>query len=282
MAGPRVEAPDAPIEGKIKVEQSTFRTKSESGLKVENLKLESSESATSEIAMLKALLKKKEKQALAREIDLEAKLFALNTENKRLKQKRVVDLAKIESLEADLKNLQVKREEHGEAILVLDSDDEEPETNNFGAADLADMQPSPAATPASSGTRSPARPGNGRPSRDAWSPVPDPVLPDATGDPLHSRDSDLVVQPKDEVIDVVIKKEGEPDQFERVTLIKSEDGKFDIWNVPSPNKEHAEAIPVLDSDHEEPGNNHPGAPDLSDMQPSPVAAPASSGTDSPT
>ncbi|KAJ7238052.1 hypothetical protein B0H12DRAFT_100781 [Mycena haematopus] len=88
------------------------------------------------------------------------------------------------------------------------------------------MQPSPVAIPASSGTSSPARPGNGRPSRDAWSPVPN-----ATGDSLHNRDSDSVVQPKDEVIDVVIKKEGEPDQFKRVTLIKSEDGNFDIWNV---------------------------------------------------
>jgi hypothetical protein len=33
------------------------------------------------------------------------------------------------------------------------------------------------------------------------------------------------------VIDVVIKIEGEPDQFKHVTLIKSEENDFDIWNV---------------------------------------------------
>ncbi|KAJ6598385.1 hypothetical protein DFH09DRAFT_1356643 [Mycena vulgaris] len=49
-----------------------------------------------------------------------------------------------------------------------------------------------------------------------------------TSQPQNSR-ADVVV--KDEVIDVVIKTEGEPDQFKRVTLIKSEDGNFDIWNV---------------------------------------------------
>ncbi|KAJ7678076.1 hypothetical protein DFH06DRAFT_565779 [Mycena polygramma] len=59
-------------------------------------------------------------------------------------------------------------------------------------------------------------PCNERPTRGAWSSAPE--TPTADG------------RPNDEVIDVVIKTEGEPDQFRRVTLVKSE-GNPDIWNV---------------------------------------------------
>ncbi|KAF7377575.1 hypothetical protein MSAN_00180200 [Mycena sanguinolenta] len=239
MAQLRATESDAPTEQKVKVEPTT------PGLKVE--KVESECSTTPEIAVLKALLKKKEEQALAREIASETKLLALDKENKRLKQKREVDLAKIEALEAEVARLkdpqeiQVKKEDPNridlrnkrhapeEAMVVLDSEDEETEDSHPGEPAMTDVQPSLEATPQSPGPTSP-EPSNGQPSRDAWSP-----LPDATEDPLHNRNSDSSVQTKvkvkEEVIDVVIKKEGEDDQFKRVTLIKSEDGNFDIWNV---------------------------------------------------
>ncbi|KAJ6466805.1 hypothetical protein C8R45DRAFT_1172027 [Mycena sanguinolenta] len=242
MAEPRLKESDAPIEQKVKVEQPTLS--STPGLKVE--KVESECSTTPEIAVLKALLKKKEDQALAREIASETKLLSLDKENKRLKQKQEVDLARIESLEAEVARLQnphLKREdpprigspnkshapEEGYRTMVtLDSEDEETEDDQLGAPDMAEVQPSLEATPKSPGPTHPQS--NGRPSRDAWSP-----LPDTTQDPLHNRDPDSSVQPKvevkEEVIDVVIKKEGEADQFKRVTLIKSEDGNFDIWKV---------------------------------------------------
>jgi hypothetical protein len=36
---------------------------------------------------------------------------------------------------------------------------------------------------------------------------------------------------KEEVVEIVIKTEGEPNQYKYVTLIKSEDDNFDVWNV---------------------------------------------------
>ncbi|KAJ6466783.1 hypothetical protein C8R45DRAFT_1106213 [Mycena sanguinolenta] len=224
----------SPTDRKIKVEHTP---KIIPGLKVE--KVDSQCSSTSEIAVLRALLEKKEKEALAREIGLGTQILELKNENKRLKQKREADFAKIASLEGEVarsKNLPVKREDpqppktdHAPegpilASSVLDSDDEETEGNHSGAPDMAHVPPSPLTSPDSS-----PGPATNEPSRDASSPVPES---DATaGKPPHNRDSESVVQPKEETIDVIIKKEGEPDQFKRVMLIKSEDGKFDIWNV---------------------------------------------------
>jgi hypothetical protein len=38
-------------------------------------------------------------------------------------------------------------------------------------------------------------------------------------------------EPVNTIIQVVIKSENEPDLIERITFVKSEDGKFDVWNL---------------------------------------------------
>ncbi|KAF8201257.1 hypothetical protein K438DRAFT_1965766 [Mycena galopus ATCC 62051] len=210
-------------ERKVKVEQRPRVSASP------KLSLKTKEpSPSSEIAMLKALLKRKKEESQRRDL----KILDLEKQNKRLKSKRAADAARIESLEAEVAHLKdrygVKQDHPQQVHQVMDSEDEEPEDVNSGARpEPADAWSSPLAT--SPGARSPARPTSERPLSASLSSVPDVIEQSP-----QSRDtSDLVVQPKvkDEVIDVVIKTEGEPDQFKRVTLIKTEDGNFDIWNV---------------------------------------------------
>ncbi|KAJ7489292.1 hypothetical protein FB451DRAFT_1224410, partial [Mycena latifolia] len=68
-----------------------------------------------------------------------------------------------------------------------------------------------------------------RPSRDAWrSSTPDSSNRRTSAHQHDSNPDNTAVVVKDEEIDAIIKTEGEPDQFKRVTLIKSEDGNFDI------------------------------------------------------
>jgi hypothetical protein len=39
------------------------------------------------------------------------------------------------------------------------------------------------------------------------------------------------LEPVDTTLQVVIKSENEPDLVKQVTVVKSEDGKFDVWNL---------------------------------------------------
>ncbi|KAF7369123.1 hypothetical protein MVEN_00239500 [Mycena venus] len=223
------------VDTKLTIELPSSTCKMEDG--------ESPRSSTAEIAVLKALLTQKTDASLKREVELRTKILELEKQNKRLKMKRAADVARIESLKAEvacLKDREVKQEEpqlaneeHAEeSIPILDTDDEEPEDNETDVyphlTAEADVPTSPFVTATTNlHPDSPARSSSQRPSKDAWPPVPG-----STGKPLPGRDdSNTDIQVKDEVIDVVIKTEGEPDQFKRVTLIKSEDGKFDIWNV---------------------------------------------------
>ncbi|KAJ7678064.1 hypothetical protein DFH06DRAFT_565339 [Mycena polygramma] len=204
-------------------------------------------SSASEVVMLEAMLTQKTEESLKRESKLRTEILEVEKQNKRLKLKRAADASRIEALEAEVARLRkvpvsVKPErrhspkkEHvrGEAILVVDSSDEEPGNDNPEPSpspslcmSSANVRNSPVATAATDDPpRLIERPV--RPTRDAWSPAAE----GSTGEPLHNSDPDAEVRVKDEVIDVVIKTEGEPDKFKRVTLIKSEDGNFDIWNV---------------------------------------------------
>ncbi|KAJ6618119.1 hypothetical protein B0H10DRAFT_2030696 [Mycena sp. CBHHK59/15] len=110
--------------------------------------------------------------------------------------------------------------------MILDSEDEQDKDDSpasFPA--IPDMQP-PSETPVEDTNT--LRDLNGTPSLETLSPSgPTPSEQSLT----QRRTCDPDIQAKEEVIDVVIKTEGGPDEFKRVTLIKSEDGSFDIWNV---------------------------------------------------
>ncbi|KAG1862562.1 hypothetical protein DFJ58DRAFT_775739 [Suillus subalutaceus] len=61
---------------------------------------------------------------------------------------------------------------------------------------------------------------------------PPDAAPSRPSNSNASRSSLAVkAEPVDTTIQVVIKSENEPDLIERVTFVKSEDGKFDIWNL---------------------------------------------------
>lgn len=107
----------------VKVEQPS----SGPGLKIE--KLECSETAASEIAMLK-------EEAQRREL----KLLELNKQNERLKSKRATDADRIAELEAEVASLKcvatakVKREVsslHGFKLMLLESPTEGPSARAF-------------------------------------------------------------------------------------------------------------------------------------------------------
>ncbi|KAJ7182734.1 hypothetical protein C8R43DRAFT_967933 [Mycena crocata] len=195
---------------------------------------------SSEAEMLKRLLAQKTDEALQREVKLRTEIIELEKQNKRLKAKRAGDAARIESLEAELaraKKAKKKTESPAvcmpkkerlpeDSIMIMDSEDEQEN-------DASDPNPAPADVDTTSltvSTRPPADPPrpfqSERPGRDAWS----PLTPEGST-PRRDTDSDTDPKVKDEVVDVIIKTEGEPDQFKRVTLIKSEAGNFDIWNV---------------------------------------------------
>ncbi|KAJ7100694.1 hypothetical protein B0H15DRAFT_458951 [Mycena belliarum] len=241
----------------------------------------------SEVAMLKALLAEKSKEALKRELALRTEILELEKQNKRLKLKRAADAAKMESLEAELARLKraaVKHrkndrqslhspsQERGSDEAIWVSDTEEEQGGDRGTPDAlvgiqatlsaSSMSPSIAPEePVTTGDISASCEGEDkrhksafdvrstpveaqnastspsvdvldlsisqrRPSRDAWGFSTDESSSRNPATPPNTKDA-----VKDELIDVVIKTEGGPDQFKRVSLIKSEDGNFDIWNV---------------------------------------------------
>ncbi|KAJ7768206.1 hypothetical protein B0H16DRAFT_309962 [Mycena metata] len=144
-----------------------------------------------------------------------------------------------------------------EAILVLDSEDEqeletpastltpvlvlefeaeqEPETRASGSSPMSTPTPAPtrSLTDVTAQSTSSDAPENasvdrqGPPrttapvSRDAWAPAGKASTPQSDG----------TVAAKDEAIDVVIKAEGQVDRFVRLSLTKSEDNDFNIFNV---------------------------------------------------
>lgn len=70
--------------------------------------------------------------------------------------------------------------------------------------------------------------------------VSNPLVPEHPPDAAPSQQSNsnasrsslaVKAEPVDTTIQVVIKSENEPDLIERVTFVKSEDGKFDVWNL---------------------------------------------------
>ncbi|KAJ7088676.1 hypothetical protein C8R44DRAFT_892736 [Mycena epipterygia] len=231
------------------VESSTL---SSSGKKVKAelkppSKIKECSSATgSEVSMLKALLAQKAGESLKRELKLRTDLLEVENQNKRLKQKRAADATRIQSLEAELARMKkivakddktdiqggaLKKERKSEGVIsVLDSDSEDEHHKDRSTADVQTAPSTTSTSPvADPSPQPPSR--RQRPSQlqDAWSmssPEPENAQSVSQND-MSSQD----VQVKDEVIHVVIKNEGEPDQFKRVTLIKSEDGNFDIWNV---------------------------------------------------
>lgn len=100
------------------------------------------------------------------------------------------------------------------ALEIVDSDDE-PENSP--------SEPCPGPIDARAPSASATNPGGARSER--------PSRETGVSAREASLNSDAHVQVQDDVIDVVIKIEGEPDQFKHVTLIKSEENDFDIWNV---------------------------------------------------
>ncbi|KAJ7489226.1 hypothetical protein FB451DRAFT_684879 [Mycena latifolia] len=204
-------------------------------------------SSNSEVAMLKALLTQKSEEALKRELKLRTEIMETEKQNKRLKLKRAADAARIESLEAELariKKVAVKDEQNdsqvinpsskglasNEAISIVDSEEES--GRNAATSTPAEVQIATLAGSTSPVRDRPAPSLSERPSRDAWrSSTPDSSNRRTSAHQHDSNPDNTAVVVKDEEIDVIIKTEGEPDQLKRVTLIKSEDGNFDIWNV---------------------------------------------------
>ncbi|KAJ7678077.1 hypothetical protein DFH06DRAFT_1079330 [Mycena polygramma] len=206
-----------------------------------------SSKSASENAMLKALLKQKTEEFLKRELELRTEILEVESQNERLKLERAADGARIKSLEAQLAGSRRLKSEVGtppvraphiqpygsqhkrervpkEVITVVDSSDEETQDNaTESTLRLSDAQTSPIpATYTEPGSGSPSY--SQRPTRQPTSPAPE----FSPGLSLPHRNLDPEV--KEELIDVVIKTEGEPDQFKRVALFKSE-GNPDIWNV---------------------------------------------------
>ncbi|KAK7050506.1 hypothetical protein R3P38DRAFT_3173951 [Favolaschia claudopus] len=196
----------------------------------------------------------------------EYKILDLEKQNLRLKEKRSRDTATIRELEAELrltraKNSNVKAEKTcnmqpssnirasrgaESAITVIDSDeDEEPakrirHKNSLARSNSSSGEggnaPAPSDFVVEGLDADDEQPENDTSSTQSRNELPATTSvgtrTSSTNDLQQGDDSsDADVQVKDEVIDVVIKTEGEPDYFTRVTLIKSEDGRFDIWNV---------------------------------------------------
>ncbi|KAJ7041062.1 hypothetical protein C8F04DRAFT_1391492 [Mycena alexandri] len=243
-----------PDESKVKVEhqpRSTAKTETKNEEFPSN----------PETAMLKDMLSRKTEEALQQEVKFRIEIAKLENENRRLKMKRTADGTKIEALTAELARLKetvVKNEkpqrvspkgEHGRQktilepetrapslspILVLESDaEQQPETRATRLSPVSPLTPTP--TPPPMDVQSAPLAASGNPSIDSPGPprTSDHVSRDTWASPGESStsQSDGTVVVKDEIIDVVIKVEGEADHFTRVMLIKSEDGNFDIWNV---------------------------------------------------
>ncbi|KAK7052188.1 hypothetical protein R3P38DRAFT_1638280 [Favolaschia claudopus] len=195
----------------------------------------------------------------------EHKILDLEKQNLRLKEKRSRDTARIRELEAELrltraKNPNVKAEKTcnllpssnirasrgaESAIMVIDSDEDEDNKrikhkNSLARSNSSSGEVGNELAPSVFVVEGPDA-DDEQPENDTSSTQSRDELPATTSvgtrtpltNDLRQGDdsSDADVQVKDEVIDVVIKTEGEPDYFTRVTLIKSEDGRFDIWNV---------------------------------------------------
>ncbi|KAJ7868860.1 hypothetical protein B0H13DRAFT_2558272 [Mycena leptocephala] len=199
-------------------------------------KTEPESSSTSEIAILMTLfMQKADGDDLKPEITLQTEILEVKNQNQRFKLKRAADATKIESLEAELASLRklvVKQEDDTQrvrssnkkhipevivvaALEIVDSDDEPENSPSEPCLGPIDARASPSAP-----VTNPGGARSERPSIDAGASAPEASL-----------NSDVDVQVRDDVIDVVIKIEGEPDKFKRVTLIKSEENGFDIWNV---------------------------------------------------
>ncbi|KAJ7705502.1 hypothetical protein B0H17DRAFT_669993 [Mycena rosella] len=217
-----VKSPDDPSGGESLKSLSPENVERKATVKAE-LPPKVEASSTSEVAMLKALLAQRSAEYSKREVELRTQIFGVENQNKRLKLKRAADAKRIEALEAELARLK-KSPDKDEKI--EDSEDEG-EQNETPSDPHTRLPPSSLTPPSMSPVADPPR--SERPSRDAWR----SLTPESSHGRSTSQDrntgADVVA--KDEVIDVIIKTEGEPDQFKRVTLIKSEDGNFDIWNV---------------------------------------------------
>ncbi|KAJ6551295.1 hypothetical protein B0H19DRAFT_1157136 [Mycena capillaripes] len=114
--------------------------------------------------MLKALLTQKNEESLEQESKLRTEIIKLEKQNETLEQKRAADATRIESLEAERTSLEkslVKYEgsqgvrpvnkayEPEEAIMVVDSSDDEPENDNS----ILPPRPTHARTPSNNQSR---------------------------------------------------------------------------------------------------------------------------------
>ncbi|KAJ7489307.1 hypothetical protein FB451DRAFT_1553150 [Mycena latifolia] len=213
-------------------------------------KIEAQCSSNSEIAMLKALLTQKSEEALKRELKLRTEILEAEKQNKRLKLKRAADATRIESLQAELariKKVAVKDEQNdsqrmhspnttltsNEVILIVDSEEEgdENEVASHVHSTPTEVQTATLAGSTSPVNDPPALSSSERPLREAWRSSTSDSSNRRTSAHQHDSNSDNTAMVVKDEIDVILKTEGEPDQFKRVTLTKSEDGNFDIWNV---------------------------------------------------
>ncbi|KAJ7226685.1 hypothetical protein GGX14DRAFT_626738 [Mycena pura] len=236
---------DASLDRKVKAEPAT------------TLSLEPTQNPAMEIAVLKALLARKANELVDIEIKYEKKLLAVQTRVKSLEIQRAADAAKIESLEAQIPGNEVglagtrssvaqsKKASSSQVIEyleVVDSDEEDGDKAEASPTSAVQTPKPPQKQPAPASTwserllhsrrapdpviKSPTPSANGTllPAESGSSPMPTP-------NDRSTSTADVPV--KEESFDVKIKTEGGSDQFKRVSLVKSEDGKFDIWNVDS-------------------------------------------------
>ncbi|KAG2368117.1 hypothetical protein BDR07DRAFT_1605712 [Suillus spraguei] len=187
------------------------------------VKQESNETSylNTEVAALKANLTVKTKLVT----EQSKELTRIREENKHLKNEHNVRTAEITGLQDELKNI------------LRQLDDQIVKNLNFNLIKLNSLK---SVTPNGTAAKVTGHQDVNQDISDSFS--SNLLMPENPPDAAPSRSSNsnisrssLTVKPEpvtgDTTIQVVIKSENEPDLIERVTFVKSEDGKFDIWNL---------------------------------------------------
>lgn len=196
-------------------------TDTDSDSNVRPMKQESKETShlNPEVAALKAGLTAKTKLVA----EQGKQLTKLRKENKQLKNEQDLQTAEIAGLQDELKNI------------LRQLDDQTVKNLNFNMIKLNDLKP---VAPNGTAVEATEHQDVDQDMSDSF--ASNLLMPERLPDAAPSRPSNsnasrssLTVkqEPVDAAIKVVIKSENEPDVIKRVTFVKSEDGKFDVWNL---------------------------------------------------